>query len=98
MFRLAGLNMDKDFASIGDDKTTSEKWWPVTDGCQERIPGASPASNNDPRGILFLKKRFPPSDSFKSTSFNPCCIIWYYHKFCDKKINESFIKTNSSCL
>jgi len=37
-FEYHGKNMDKDFASIGEDPTTRDKWWPITDGCQERIP------------------------------------------------------------
>jgi L-rhamnose mutarotase len=35
----AGNDPDKDFASIGLDKTTKEKWWPITDACQNRMPG-----------------------------------------------------------
>jgi len=35
----AGNDPDKDFASIGLDKTTKEKWWPITDACQKRMPG-----------------------------------------------------------
>ena len=38
-FEYHGKDMDKDFASMGDDETTKEKWWPITDDCQERIPG-----------------------------------------------------------
>jgi L-rhamnose mutarotase len=43
-FEYHGKDMEKDFASMGDDKTTKEKWWPITDGCQERIPGTSEGS------------------------------------------------------
>ena len=35
-----GNDAAKDFASIGLDKTTKEKWWPITDACQKRLPGA----------------------------------------------------------
>ena len=38
-FEYHGNNMTADFAGIGNDKTTKEKWWPITDGCQERVPG-----------------------------------------------------------
>jgi len=34
-----GNDPAKDFASIGLDKTTKEKWWPITDACQQRLPG-----------------------------------------------------------
>ncbi len=34
-----GDDLEKDFASIGDDPTTRDKWWPITDGCQKRLPG-----------------------------------------------------------
>lgn len=35
-----GDNAAKDFASIGDDPTTKNKWWPETDACQKRLPNA----------------------------------------------------------
>ena len=34
-----GNDPEKDFASIGQDPTTREKWWPITDPCQKRLPG-----------------------------------------------------------
>ena len=34
-----GDDLEKDFAGIGDDATTRDKWWPVTDACQKRLPG-----------------------------------------------------------
>ena len=34
-----GDNLEKDFAGIGDDPTTRDKWWPITDACQIRLPG-----------------------------------------------------------
>jgi L-rhamnose mutarotase len=33
-----GTDPAKDFASIGDDPTTRDKWWPITDACQKRLP------------------------------------------------------------
>jgi L-rhamnose mutarotase len=38
-FEYHGTDLKKDFASMAEDTTTREKWWPITDGCQERIPG-----------------------------------------------------------
>ncbi len=35
----AGDDLEKDFASIGDNATTRDKWWPITDACQKRLPG-----------------------------------------------------------
>ena len=43
-FEYHGKDMDKDFGSIGKDPTTRDKWWPITDGCQERIPGTPEGS------------------------------------------------------
>ena len=34
-----GDNLEKDFAGIGDDPTTRDKWWPITDACQKILPG-----------------------------------------------------------
>ena len=34
-----GDDAAKDFASIAQDKTTKEKWWPITKACQKRLPG-----------------------------------------------------------
>jgi L-rhamnose mutarotase len=33
-----GTDPARDFASIGDDPTTRDKWWPITDACQKRLP------------------------------------------------------------
>lgn len=33
-----GDDIEKDFASIGTDVITREKWWPITDACQKRLP------------------------------------------------------------
>ena len=33
-----GIDPAKDFASIGDDPTTRDKWWPITDACQKKLP------------------------------------------------------------
>jgi L-rhamnose mutarotase len=38
-----GTNPAKDFAGIGDDPTTRDKWWPITDACQKKLP-------NTPKG------------------------------------------------
>jgi len=38
-FEYTGNDPAKDFASIGQDKTTKEKWWPITDAYQKRLPG-----------------------------------------------------------
>ena len=38
-FEYTGNNMRADFDIMAADKTTREKWWPITDNCQERIPG-----------------------------------------------------------
>ncbi|WDE98485.1 L-rhamnose mutarotase [Lentisphaera profundi] len=40
-FEYHGKDMDKDFESMAEDKTTREKWWPITDDCQQRIPGTA---------------------------------------------------------
>jgi L-rhamnose mutarotase len=37
-FEYVGSNSEADFASIGNDPTTKEKWWPLTDACQIRLP------------------------------------------------------------
>ena len=34
-----GDDSTKDFASIGNDPTTKNKWWPITDTCQKKLPG-----------------------------------------------------------
>lgn len=34
-----GDNLYKDFAGIADDPTTREKWDPITDACEKRLPG-----------------------------------------------------------
>lgn len=38
-FEYIGTNPSKDFASIAQDSTTRDKWWPVTDACQRVIEG-----------------------------------------------------------
>ena len=38
-----GTDPARDFASIGDDPTTRDKWWPITDACQKSLP-------NTPKG------------------------------------------------
>ena len=34
-----GNNPEEDFASIAEDPLTRDKWWPLTDACQIRLPG-----------------------------------------------------------
>ena len=38
-FEYVGTNPTKDFGSIPKDPTTRDKWWPITDACQIRLPG-----------------------------------------------------------
>jgi len=38
-FEYVGTNPEKDFAGIAKDATTRDKWWPITDACQIRLPG-----------------------------------------------------------
>ena len=37
-FEYTGTNPEADFASIARDPTTRDKWWPLTDACQIRLP------------------------------------------------------------
>ncbi len=34
-----GDDLEKDMASIAADPTTRDKWWPITNNCQRRLPG-----------------------------------------------------------
>ena len=34
-----GQDAEKDFGSMKDDAVTRDKWWPITDNCQRRLPG-----------------------------------------------------------
>lgn len=47
-FEYIGTNPDTDFASIAKDPTTKAKWWPLTDACQIRLPGALEGSQWQP--------------------------------------------------
>lgn len=38
-FEYHGSDPEADFASIAADPTTRDKWWPITDACQHRLPG-----------------------------------------------------------
>jgi L-rhamnose mutarotase len=38
-FEYVGTDPARDFGSIALDPTTREKWWPLTDACQIRLPG-----------------------------------------------------------
>ena len=35
-----GEDMEKDFAMLGEDPTTRDRWWPITGACQVRLPEA----------------------------------------------------------
>lgn len=43
-FKYVGSDFENDMASIADDPTTRDKWWPITDNCQRRIPGTPEGS------------------------------------------------------
>lgn len=38
-FEYHGSDPAADFAGIAEDPTTRDKWWPITDACQHRLPG-----------------------------------------------------------
>jgi|TARA_B100000959_G_scaffold202462_1_gene211938 L-rhamnose mutarotase len=38
-FAYIGNDFEADMATIADDPSTRDKWWPLTDPCQIRIPG-----------------------------------------------------------
>lgn len=38
-FEYVGTDVAKDFAAMAADPVTRDKWWPLTDGCQIRLPG-----------------------------------------------------------
>ena len=38
-FDYTGTDPEADFASLAQDPTTRDKWWPLTDACQIRLPG-----------------------------------------------------------
>lgn len=38
-FEYTGSNFETDMATIAADPTTRDKWWPITDACQLRLPG-----------------------------------------------------------
>jgi L-rhamnose mutarotase len=40
-FTYVGRDFAADMASIAADETTRERWWPLTDACQRRIPGTA---------------------------------------------------------
>jgi L-rhamnose mutarotase len=43
-FEYIGTNPGADFASIAQDPTTRNEWWPLTDACQIRLPGTPEGS------------------------------------------------------
>ena len=38
-FAYIGTDPEADFGSIARDPTTRDRWWPLTDACQIRLPG-----------------------------------------------------------
>lgn len=38
-FEYTGDHAQKDFAALAEDPTTRDRWWPLTDACQKRLPG-----------------------------------------------------------
>jgi len=38
-FEYTGQDAEKDFGSMKDDAVTRDKWWPITNDCQRRMPG-----------------------------------------------------------
>jgi len=40
-FEYIGTDPAADFASIAKDPTTRDRWWPLTDACQIRLPGTA---------------------------------------------------------
>ena len=38
-FEYTGKDPEADFATIAQDPTTRDKWWPITDDCQVRLAG-----------------------------------------------------------
>ncbi|MCF7955567.1 MAG: L-rhamnose mutarotase [Phycisphaerae bacterium] len=36
----AGDDLEKDFAQLKENPTIRDKWWPITDACQKRLPDA----------------------------------------------------------
>lgn len=54
-FDYVGDDLDKDVATIAQDPTTSEKWWPLTDACQFRLDSAKPGEQWTPlEQLMFL--------------------------------------------
>lgn len=43
-FEYTGTDPDADFAAIARDEVTRDRWWPVTDACQIRLPGTPEGS------------------------------------------------------
>lgn len=55
-FEYTGSDPKKDFASIGDDPTTRDKWWPITDSCQQVLSGTPEGEQWLPLEMLMLVK------------------------------------------
>ena len=49
-----GDDPEKDFASIGDEPTIRDKWWPITDACQKRLPDTPDGSKWKSLEMLML--------------------------------------------
>jgi L-rhamnose mutarotase len=54
-FEYTGADPAEDFAAIAEDPATRDKWWPITDACQIRLPG-TPAGAQwlDLEQVMFL--------------------------------------------
>jgi L-rhamnose mutarotase len=38
-YEYSGSDLKRDLAAIAADPMTRDQWWPITDGCQLRLPG-----------------------------------------------------------
>jgi L-rhamnose mutarotase len=47
-FEYIGTNPKADFAGMAKDPTTRDKWWPLTNACQIRLPGTPPGQQWKP--------------------------------------------------
>jgi L-rhamnose mutarotase len=54
-FDYTGTDHEADFGSFAQDPTTRDKWWPLTDACQIRLPGTPAGSQwRDLEQIMYL--------------------------------------------
>ena len=49
-----GDDLEADFAAMADDATTRDKWWPITDACQNVIEGTPEGNQWMPLERLML--------------------------------------------